>query len=162
MLRAMSRRGSLVILLTSALAACGGGNADDDRPDSGFNCALDQRDEEFIAGMEKTGENGLTFRLVSSDPAPPQRNDNLWVIEVEDGDGPLVGATVDVIPFMPDHNHGTPTPAVISDGDADGEYIADPVNLFMPGIWEITIEATPAGGTGVDTDEAVFVFCVGS
>jgi hypothetical protein len=158
MLRAMSRRASLVILLT--VAACGG--AESDPPDSGYDCEAEDRDEEFVAGMAKTGAVGLTFTLVSSVPAPPGRNDNAWVIEIEDAGGALVGATVEVTPFMPDHRHGTPTPAVVTEDDAPGRYLADPVNLFMPGLWEITVEATPAGGTVDDRDEAVFTFCVGS
>jgi hypothetical protein len=158
MLRAMFRRGSLVILLT--VAACGGGEADP--PDAGYDCEAEDRDEEFVAGMAKTGANGLTFTLVSSTPAPPARHDNVWVIEIDDAGAPLAGALVEVTPFMPDHRHGTPTPAVVTEDDTAGRYLADPVNLFMSGLWEVTVEATPEGGTVADRDEAVFTFCVGS
>jgi hypothetical protein len=33
--------------------------------------------------------------------------------------------------------------------------------MWMPGLWETTIEATPAGGTApTDTDFVVFRFCL--
>ena len=147
------------LLLLPLLAACSGGGDDSDLPDAGFNCQIDQRDEEFTAGMHKTGDNGITFTLVSSDPAPPARNDNDWVVDIADDTGPLVGATVTVKPFMPDHNHGTSIPAQISE-TSDGEYAIDRVNLPMPGIWEITLSATPAGGGAADKDSVVFTFCV--
>ena len=150
------------LLPVLALAACGGGETAD-QPDAGFNCEIDQRDEEFVAGMEKTRDLGVTFTLVSSDPTPPARDDNDWVVDIEDPDGPMVGASVTVRPFMPDHTHGTSNPAVIvADAATPGRYTVDRVNLFMPGIWEITLGATPAGGTAGDKDTVVFTFCVSS
>jgi len=155
---------SRILLALAALAlvpACGDDGA---LPDAGYNCAVEDRDDEYTAGMEKVGEGGMTFRLVSSDPAPPSRYDNTWVIEIEDAGGaPLVGAEVEVTPYMPDHGHGTGIEAVVTpDPDLDGRYQAVPVNLFMPGLWQVTIQATPAGGTAVDRDEAVFTFCIAS
>ena len=145
------------------LAACGAGDDDASAIDAGFNCEIDQRDEEFVAGMMKTGELGVEFTLVSSDPTPPARDDNDWVVDLEDPDGPMVGASVTVRPFMPDHNHGTSIPAQISEDDTTpGRYHVDRVNLFMPGIWEITLGATPAGGTAADKDTVVFTFCISS
>lgn len=130
--------------------------------DAGYNCAADDRDEEFLAGMEKTGELGMTFRLVSSTPAPPIRGDNVWQVEIEDDTGaPLEGATVRSIAFMPDHNHTSAVPVTYTE-DPPGSYEIDPVNLFMPGVWEITIQATPMGASQAERDEVTFVFCVGS
>jgi hypothetical protein len=153
-----------VLALSMLLAACGGNGAGDDvsDPDAAFSCATEERGETFSAGMNKTGAKGITFTIVSSDPAPPARDNNAWVIAVEDDTGPLVGATLSVKPFMPDHNHGTSIPTNISAGDVDGQYDANPVNMFMPGVWEITINATPAGGGAADKDSVVFTFCVDS
>ena len=149
------------VLLLALLPACGDDAA---LPDAGYNCEIEERDDEYVAGMEKVGAEGMTFRLVSSDPAPPSRYDNTWVIEIEDATGaPLDDADVEVVPFMPDHGHGTGIPAVITpDPDVDGRYDVVPVNLFMPGLWEVTIRATPAGGTAADRDSAVFTFCIAS
>jgi hypothetical protein len=152
----------LLPVLLLAAAACGNEHSHD-LPDAGFNCEIDQRDEEFVSGMQKTGDLGVTFTLVSSDPTPPARDDNDWVVDIEDPDGPMVGGSVTVRPFMPDHNHGTSIPAVITeDATTPGRYELDRVNLFMPGIWEITLGATPAGGTAADKDTVVFTFCVAS
>ncbi len=150
-----------LLLVPLLLPACSGDDGSA-LPDAGYNCALDDRDEEFIAGMEKTGQLGTTFRLVSSDPAPPIRGDNVWQVEIEDDSGaPLEGATVKAIAFMPDHNHTSSVPVTYTE-DPAGSYQIDPVNLFMPGIWEITIQATPEGASQAERDEALFVFCVGS
>jgi hypothetical protein len=157
----LSARGiGLVGLL--ALAACGG---DSDGPgefaDAGYNCAIETRDEDFFAGMEKVGAGGLTFRLVSSTPAPPSRDNNAWDIELLSGSEPVSGATLKITPFMPDHRHGTSIKPVITPGQDPGRYNADPINLWMPGLWEVTIKATTAGDAPV-TDEVVFRFCIAS
>jgi hypothetical protein len=152
-------RVALIALLM--LPACGGDDAAV-LPDAGYNCALDDRDEEFLAGMEKTGAMGTVFRLVSSTPAPPEINDNVWQVELEDDTGAaLEGATVEVTSYMPDHNHISPAVAEVTEDPAGSDRL-DPVNMFMPGVWEITIQATPEGGSQAMRDEATFVFCVGS
>ncbi len=152
----------VALLAGLLLAGCGGDDAAE-LPDAGFNCEIDQRDEEFTAGMEKVGAAGMTIRLVSSSPSPPSRYENDWVVEVVDAAGaPLAGAELEIKMFMPDHGHFSSIPVVITeDAATPGRYQANP-NLFMPGIWEITVRATPAGGAVVDRDEALFTFCVAS
>jgi len=152
---------SRLVPVALLLAACGNDAAE---PDAGYNCEVETRDEEFVAGMTKTGDLGLEFVLVSSQPAPPARFDNTWVLEVHDSTGaPLDGATVEVKPFMPDHNHGTSIDTVVTPVDGmPGQYQLEPVNLFMPGVWEVTVKATPAGGSQADRDQVVFSFCISS
>ncbi|MDQ3333949.1 MAG: FixH family protein [Myxococcota bacterium] len=147
----------IVTALSLFAAACSsGGHGDDEQP---VNCAEEMRDEDFVAGMQKTGTSGkLVFTLVQATPAPPARFDNTWVVQLTSAGAaaPVTGATMVVTPHMPDHTH---TP--ISDqGQAmpeAGKYQA-PVNFWMPGLWQTTIQAT----AGTDTDKAVFVFCVPS
>jgi len=160
----MLRTSGMPRLALAALALLGACGDDGALPDAGYNCEIEDRDDVYTAGMEKTGADGMTFRLVSSDPAPPSRYDNTWVIEILDAGGaPLDDAEVEVVPFMPDHGHGTGFVAVVTpDPDVDGRYTVVPVNLFMPGLWEVTIRATPAGGTAADRDSAVFTFCIAS
>jgi hypothetical protein len=155
----MARLLAALPIALAALPACGDQAA---TPDAGHNCDLDERGEEFLAGMARTGEAGLTFRIVSSDPAPPARGDNTWVLDLTDvGGAPLEDAAVTVTPFMPDHRHGTPIPAVVEpDPAVPGRYHAEPVNLWMPGLWEITLRATPDGGGAAERDQVIFRFCI--
>jgi YtkA-like len=137
-----------------ALAAC-----DDHEPADGtVNCATETRADQLVSGMEKVGERGeVSFRLVTMTPSPPKRPDNAWVIHLERGGVPLDGAAVGVKLFMPDHNHGTGVKPVISAAGTAGDYKIDQLNLWMPGLWELTVDATPAGGS---KDQAVFRACI--
>lgn len=143
-----------------ALAAVVVGCDDDDgghqMNDEG--CALEQRDDEYVAGLQKIGENGLKIALLEATPSPPAKDDNTWRIQVlGDDDAPLAGMTVTATPFMPDHGHGTPINAGVTELSVTGEYEATPVNLWMPGLWETTIEVSD--GTDI-TDSVTFSFCI--
>ena len=144
------------LLCALALGACSS-ESDDDGSTGGASAAnCGGKGETFTAGMSKLGQNGkLTFVLVSSDPAPPQRYDNLWTIEVKEGDTLLEGATITVSAKMPGHAHA-PAQVDITELGA-GRYEANPVDLFMIGLWNITITATSAAGT---EDSATFAFCI--
>jgi hypothetical protein len=146
------------VLLLGLLAACGG-NQQQTLPDAAYDCTVETRADTFSAGMMKNGsQNQITFKLMESKPAPPSRGDNEWSIDIVDAttQQPITGAAVTVTPFMPDHNHGTQIKAVVTE-PTPGHYLAKPVNLWMPGLWQVTIKATPTGGTA---DAAVFAFCI--
>ena len=145
--------------LALAVGACGSEAATE--PDAGYNRAVETRDDEFALGLEKTGPDGMVFRLDDAEPGLPIRGDNVWTFAIDADDGsPLDGAAVDVTPFMPDHQHGTPIAVEITPQGEAGKYVAQPVNLWMPGLWEITIKATPAGGVTADAQQTVFRFCL--
>jgi hypothetical protein len=93
--------------------------------------------------------------LVSSDPAPPQRYYNTWVIEVKEGDAPVEGATLLIEPTMVGHTHPPEGLSITELGG--GRYQATPLNLFMLGLWQIKITATSSSGT---TDTTAFSFCI--
>ena len=59
--------------------------------------------------------------------------------------------------MMPDHGHGTPVNAEVTVMPTPGQYELSPVNLFMTGYWEITLELTLPKG---ETDSVMFGFCV--
>lgn len=150
------------VLAACFLVACGDddghGGHDGDHADAGHDCEADTRDEEFVAGMSKTGSaDAYTFTLVDSTPAPPDKGDNAWTLELTDAEGaPVDGVDFEVEPFMPDHAHGTPKQVVVTPM-GDGLYGLDPVNLFMPGLWEITVRAVDGDTT---LDSVVFRFCI--
>ena len=149
----------LPILVCSLLAvtACSG---DDPHVDEPVNCDLETRDDEFVVGLTKAGQAGvLEFKLMSATPAPPARDDNTWVLQVNaTGGSPVTGAAMTATPFMPDHQHGSGKNVVVEPMTEAGQYRLAPVNLWMPGLGEPTISASSASAT----DQVVFKFCIPS
>lgn len=120
-------------------------------------CEVETRDDNFAIGLEKSGAL-VRATFVSSDPAPPIKGDNTWVLDFTDLTGaPLSDLTIVAIPTMPDHGHGTPIDAVVTALDEAGRYQIAPVNLFMTGYWEVALDVTLAGG---EQDSLMFGFCV--
>jgi hypothetical protein len=114
----------------------------------------DPRADTYTANLTKTGKV-YTFVLVSSDPAPPGIENNSWTVKVLDASGNAVAGTqLQVVPYMPDHRHGTTVPTITA--QPDGSFSVTQVNLFMPGLWQVTVTAT----AGATTDSAVFAFCI--
>lgn len=151
---------SLSIGLGLVTAACSDHSQHGDDGES-YNCAAEDRDDDFVVGLTKPGQsNKLSFKLLSATPAPPARGDNTWLLEVSSvaTSAPMPGVTMVATPFMPDHQHGTPISVVITPQATDGQYELAPVNMWMPGLWQTTIEAQ----VGADTDKVVFAFCIPS
>jgi hypothetical protein len=165
----------LVLILGLAAVGCGGssgsgddtggGGADADYPS--YNCATETRADTFSVGLEKMGAAGLfDFKMMTADPAPPARYNNTWVIEVDALTSGVAGAPMTgldgsdftVVPYMPDHQHGTSIKAEVTPATAAGQYQITPVNLYMPGLWQTTIQVNSNGMK----DHAVFSFCISS
>ncbi len=149
----------LALLLTLPIAACGSGNTPQDA--DMVDCSTVTGVDTFVVGLEHQGVGGaLDFKLMSIDPAPPQRGNNTWVVEIHSMAAGVVGSPVDgltlqVTPFMPAHQHGSPITAIVTPQATSGQYQLSPVNLWMPGVWETTIQATAP-----TADRAVFKFCI--
>ncbi|MBT8494951.1 MAG: FixH family protein [Deltaproteobacteria bacterium] len=148
------------LFLATALLACSCGG-DDGGADAGLapqNCATDDRAPTFELGLRETGAAGYVVTLEEASPFPAARDDNDWIVSVVDADGlPAQGLTVATDPQMPDHGHGTPIRATISE-TAPGTYEIERINLWMPGYWEIGVELQDGEGTTVDT--LTFRVCV--
>lgn len=99
----------------------------------------------------------LSIELSAAEPAPPAvRGDNVWQLRVTDPGGAAVtGAELFATPYMPQHQHGSAEVVVSELGD--GLYRLAPIELIMPGVWEIPITVTPRAG---ETSEATFRFCI--
>ena len=142
--------------MTLGAAACGTDDHGDDEEE--VDCAKENADT-FTAGL---GKQGTVFdvKLMVANPAPPNRGDNEWLIHINTlaGAAPVSGATIEVTPFMPKHQHGTPVDVEVVPGATAGEYSLKKVNLWMPGVWETTIEMTSSSGT----DAVVYKFCIPS
>ncbi|HTL32815.1 MAG TPA: FixH family protein [Kofleriaceae bacterium] len=141
-----------------ALAACGGDDGTTDEVD----CTKVTGADTFTVGLDKVGTSGaMDFKLMNATPAPPARGDNTWTVQISTMASGVVGAPIDgamlqVTPFMPAHQHGSPIQVQITPGTTAGEYNLEPVNLWMPGVWETTIRAT----SSTTTDTAVYKFCI--
>lgn len=151
----------VVLAAATTLAACGSGGAPTADADEGVACVASGRGEMYADGIEHQGMRGmLNFRLTSATPTPPGFSDNTWIIQINALSGgvigaPATGATLTVTPFMPDHAHGTLRVNVAPMPDA-GQYRASSITLWMPGLWEVTIDAQ----VGAIHDTTVFRFCI--
>lgn len=155
-----SRRAWLAIACAAA-TSCGGDDgkprADADADALFTSCTDDPRAERVQAGMAKPGEAGLlTVTLLDAAPAPPAKGTNRWTIRITDRAGaPVDGLVVAVVPFMPDHNHGSSLKPTVAPTGAPGEYAVDTLYFFMLGLWRVTVTTT-----GPTADTAVFQMCV--
>ena len=150
----------------ASFAACSG--SDDGNPADSVGssesaiCANETRAERFMSGMAKETDGGLKVALAESEPAPPARLDNAWVLSVHDANGePVLGADLVLDPRMPDHGHGAPRqPAVEELGD--GQYSVEPVALSMQGFWTIDVGVLLMGEPVSDppAESVQFGFCV--
>jgi hypothetical protein len=149
----------LAVGLSLVGAACGT-DGDDGEPD--VDCSKVSGADTFVVGLEKPGTNGmLDYKMMSATPAPPARGDNSWVVQINSMasgvvGNPLDGASLTVTPFMPAHQHGSPITVEVTPMADPGTYKLEPVNLWMPGVWETTIRAT----SGTTSDTVVYRFCI--
>lgn len=154
-------------LFAVGMAGCDdGGEASDeghethgDHGDSGEMmsvCSNEDRADDFSIGMSKSGAT-LDVVMADADPSVPFRGDNAWTLMLTDASGmPVEQVTLEIRPWMPDHGHGTPVEAEVSDLGG-GEYLVEPVNLFMAGLWEVTFSFDMVDGT---SDEVMIAVCV--
>lgn len=152
---------SLASLTLGAAGACGSSATMTPDADEALACINSGRGDTYVVGLEHAGKAGqLDFKLMSADPAPPGFNNNTWVVQVNamaSGvvGAPVTGATLTVTPFMPDHQHGTQIRAKI-DELTGGQYKLSPINLWMPGYWEVTIDVQTAAAH----DSVIYKFCI--
>ncbi len=109
-------------------------------------------------GLEVLCDSGsCAFVIQATSPAPPDRGDNTWTLQVVDDTGAAVELSgLDVAPFMPAHNHGT-VPSSYAGEKTDSDWVVGPFDLFMPGLWELHITAQTTAGAA---ETAVVSFCV--
>ena len=140
-------------------AACDEDSADtSDDGNSPRGCEAEERDDDYSLGLEKSGAR-VRVQFVDAVPAPPDRGDNTWTLRVLDlsTGAPMQDMTLAVDPYMPDHMHSTSIPVEVTPMEEPGVVQLDPVNLFMPGLWQVKLAfILPEQAS----DEVVFSFCV--
>lgn len=120
-------------------------------------CATDTRKDVYTAGLAKQTSGALSIKLMESSPAPPAKQSNVLTLQVTDASGkPVDGATLSVLPYMPDHGHGSSVkPTVTAKGG--GTYEITNVYLPMPGLWRLTVTVQMPN---VAAQDAAFSFCI--
>ncbi len=157
----MLRTFTAVSLLLAA--GCGSDGGDDGGGAGGSgggglgDCSVPGADHPLTVGKKKSGPEGVSVELRALSPAPPAQFDNDWTVGVTDASGAVEGGTVIGRSWMPDHGHSSPKPIGVTEAGA-GSYDLSPVNLHMPGLWEVTVEVTTQAGT---EDAVTFQFCIG-
>jgi hypothetical protein len=146
--------------LSASASACSTSSTpaapDDAAADSDLVGCDDPRVQVYVPSMGQTGASGVfQFVLVSSVPAPPADQSNVFVLQVNDSSGnPVTGATITAVATMPTMNHGTSDVQVTP--NADGSYTLDPLYFFMGGFWQVAIHVV----SGSQEDSTSFFFCV--
>jgi len=135
-----------------------GGIAGDDSGEAGdeVSCVGDPRVDTYVASLEKVSLLGMKVKIQTASPAPPANGVNDWLLTITDANGqPVENATLAVTPFMPDHGHGTSVRPVIT-SQPGGIYDVNPLYLFMPGVWRVSVTVQTDGGS----DGVFFWFCI--
>lgn len=146
----------------ASLAACGGGDSSTPDANEALACVESGRGDIYAVGLEHMGSGGkLDFKLMSATPAPPARNINAWQLQINQvtGGAAAAGASLIVTPFMPDHQHGAGAHKVVSQESSTtpGLYDLSDINMWMPGYWEVTIDATLPDSSH---DTVIYKFCI--
>lgn len=146
-----------------ALGGCGSGSSgasDGAATDDGslFSCESETRAIAFATGVERMSDGGgYRARVTSAMPGVPTKGTDTWTVTILDAGGsPVDDALTKVVPFMPDHNHGTSVKAAVT-ANGGGGYTITPLYFFMAGYWEVTLTLQPATGTA---DSVMFPVCV--
>jgi len=144
------------------VVACSSSDGSDTGASSGQTqataCEKDTRKDVYTAGIAKETSVGerLTVKIVESTPSPPKKGTNTMTLEIADGAGKLLdGATVSVVPYMPDHAHGSAVTPVVTPMGA-GRYDVTKIYYPMPGLWKVTVTVQM---TGAAPQEVAFNFC---
>ena len=158
----MPYRARLFPLVIAAIS-CGGKDTDSsagswggDRP---VDCGGDPVD--IRPGLSVRCESGdCSVQVVSTDPAPPDRGDNTWTLNVLDAGNEAMPITqLQASPFMPAHNHGTSPADHVGVSTDQITWTVGPFDLFMPGLWELRV-AVQLDESGDAERQAIIPFCV--
>lgn len=140
-------------LTAALLAGCGPDPSGHDSTGHTMPAACDDGapPDQFVADIERLTIAGQTVRITNAVPAPPDVGINQFVVETP-GSTPT---SVRLRPFMPLHGHGT-SPEWFDGAAEGGTFTFGPVDLFMPGLWELRFT--------LDSDDpdtgALFRFCL--
>lgn len=152
-----------IALVISVISGCTGGDGGGEGTSGSSSgttpsaCAQDTRKDVYTAGLSKKTAGALSVKIMEATPAPPAKLTNAMTFQVLDGAGlPVDGASVSVVPFMPDHGHGSAVkPSVTPKGG--GVYAVANLYYPMPGLWRVTVTIQVPNAAPQDV---AFSFCI--
>jgi hypothetical protein len=129
--------------LCAACLALGCSSADAAVENSGAggagDAACDEQGQPLVPELTLQGAQDVEVQLLSLEPPEPVVGDNTWLVSVIRAGMPFEGATLTVLPWMPEHQHAS-TKTVLVDETDPGTYRLAPVYLGMVGYWQIGID----------------------
>ena len=153
-------RSALVAAAAAFVVACASSDGGSDPGGSSGStsaCAQDARKDVYAAGLTKQTASAMSVKVMSATPAPPAKLTNELVLDITDAAGsPIDGATVSILPWMPDHAHGSAITLSVTPVGL-GKY--DVTNLYypMPGLWRVTVTVQMPN---VAAQDVAFSFCI--
>jgi hypothetical protein len=145
------------LLLAACVQTSGGGGGAGTTSEA--LCDSDSRAMAYAAGLSATSSDGtLKVSIAGAQPAPPEKGINTWTVQLTDGSGnPVSEAAVSVTPWMPDHGHGSSIVPQVMPTKSAGTYQVTLLDLFMPGIWQVTFDVTSPSS---QDEKVTFSFCI--
>ena len=146
-----------VITTLLCIVGCGEehehGDHDHGTHDAGasVDCTSTNEVSAFEIGAIFSSDDGrYSARVDAAMPETLGVGDNTWTMILRDGAGePVLGATFDLEPTMPEHGHGT-TPALflgVESNDVAGAYEFGPFELSMAGLWRLSFSVREGEGS---------------
>jgi len=127
----MSRHFISMVLLTTALVACG-------TPPKDLDLSL----------RHATTQGRYVVQMEPPAAAPAINQIHAWQIKVSSPDGaPVRHARIAVNGGMPQHGHGLPTRPQVTRELADGTYLMEGMKFSMTGWWEIKLAIDAGNGS---------------
>ena len=86
------------------------------------------------------------IKLLSLDPNPPERGENKWRFKLSSADSQesLTDCEIILVPYMPEHGHGSPKEPELSELGG-GEYEFSDIVFTMPGLWSMEFDVSCGG-----------------
>ena len=137
----MNKKLSYILCLIYAISTWSCGSSESDESSVGCN----DMTAECLLNRPAVQTDNYQLKLTALSPNPPERGENTWRIQIngQDTQAPLEGCEIDLIPFMPEHGHGSPkTPTLLELGG--GEYELSDIIFTMPGLWSMEFSMTCA------------------
>jgi len=85
----------------------------------------------------------VTAEVIEAEPSSPLKGSNAWTVALtSDAGEALTGCAIHLVPFMPDHGHGSNEVDSVELESTPGHYALEGFELSMPGYWELNAEVT--------------------